>query len=253
MATSIGPLFAIKATLDRSMNRGDRFENRTVVLSSEKMGLAYECFAVSKTLVEKLERSGETWVYLAQVIKEDGESLFAFETLVEREIFSELREIDSIGSKFAATAVAELGARGLSMMLTSNQMPAIKITGLGPKTLEKIRSGMKERVEIFSRLLKNAQTSGAESLAGTEKSREGATASSSDVSAAASSGEVPALLMQALSQLGLKTQDVFNVFDEGLKKNPALLSLASGEQIKILLATWNQMKKALRKDKGVSL
>lgn len=257
MATTIGPLFAIKAFVPAGWAPQRAADDRDLILCSEKTGMAFKCTVVSKNLLNTLKNHSETWVFIAQVIKEDGESLFAFESWVERELFSELREIDSIGSKFAATAVAELGVRGLSMMLTSPSMPAIKITGLGPKTLEKIKAGIKERSDAFSVLFKQAQLSGAGASASGDLTSQNATTSALPVDALAglpSTAEIPNILLQALSQLGLKSQDIFAVYDESVKLQPKFLGLTTGEQVKLLLATWNQMKKSQNKEfKGVTL
>jgi len=258
MATTIGPLCALKLSWVPEWNQRISNDDKHLVLVSEKLGMAFQCYVVSKNLKNVLKAQESAWVFVAQVLKEDGEAYYAFESFAERELFCELREIDSIGSKFSAIAVGELGVRGLLHLLESTQV-TLKVSGLGPKTLEKIRHGMHERKEVFAGLLNRAlhSNSGADAsepvkkLAEktTERSTEKSVSKSTEKNEAFSSMHIQPILLQALNQLGLATQDAFHIFDETLKKLPNLRVLDHGEQLKSLLATWNQHKRNLTQNK----
>lgn len=246
MATSIGPLFALWVDTPIEWRRGLGLSDSECVIRSRTQGQAWVVDLVSKSLKAKLDQGQETWVFIAQIIREDGEALFAFETSAERALFVEIREIDSIGSKYAATAVSELGLAGIHLILRSASLPAIKIPGLGPKTLEKIRLGVKAKQDVFARILQSA-TQAASQVSGTSLSinsqSESTQSNSVIVNAVAAYVEVPDIILQALTKLGIKTSDAIRLFEDCTQAKPEFPKLAAGEQLKALLSRWGQYKK----------
>ena len=229
MATSLGPMFAILASAPADWNMNgvvDRISQRALKLSGSPQ--SYWVEVSSRALFAKLDSGAEQWVYVAQILREDAETLFAFETPLERALFIELRELDSIGSKFAAAAVMQLGIAGLSQLMAGGT--AGKVAGLGPKTLEKIRNGLKERREHFAPLLL----------------RSSAQAKSPMGSAVESATEVwvetPALLMQTLTKLGLSPHEASKLYSELSTSTAGFESFDVGSQIKALLQRWGQAK-----------
>jgi Holliday junction resolvasome RuvABC DNA-binding subunit len=227
VAANIGPLFGLLASAPAEWNVQAVVSAHQRVLKASN-GQAYMVDVPSKALREALDQGAERWVFLAQVLREDGESLFAFENVLERALFVELRELDSIGSKFAAAAVSELGPLKLLAMAEGKSVITGKVPGLGPKTLEKLKTGLKDRKEKFQVLLASKRRLGGENSANEDLSL--------------NLGEVPSLILQALGKVGVRPQDAERVYKQLSQEHADFSALPTGEQLKMILARWGQSK-----------
>ncbi len=223
MASNIGPKFALEVEAPAEWNR--HMGDHEAVIRTP-YGEAYVVWIYSRTFRDKLLLGERQWIFLGQVIREDAEELYAFEDSVDRALFIELREIDSVGPKTAALAVSALGKKGLMELLRGAPLASYKVSGLGPKTLEKIVAGMKSRSDNFLLLLSS------------HDSRSGSLPSQS----VATLRGAPQLLVQSLEKLGLKPSDTLRVYNELLTEDKNVEDLDGAELVRRILQKWGQMR-----------
>jgi len=219
MPSTLGPLFALKASAPKEWNVAHG-EDECVLLVENHRAISVNLLDVQ--FRERLETE-ETWVFIAQILREDAETLFAFATVAERTLFLELRNLDSVGPKLAQLIIAGLGRRGLMSLLQGvdpKSMP--KVTGLGPKTLEKLAAGLKGKRDTFLLLL----SSGVEGALSHGPHHAQAHAHASKLSP---------LVFTSLEKLGLRPFEVERLFDELLTLNPEAAKADPGTQLKLLL------------------
>jgi AraC-like DNA-binding protein len=120
MASKLGPKFSLLAKGRKDWTSTLTNPDTQVVVETNK-GEAFvlEVFS-EKFHTQLIESSEERWIFLAQIIREDEEILFAFENPRERTLFEELRSIDGIGPKSAALLVGRLGLAGFRGILEKN-------------------------------------------------------------------------------------------------------------------------------------
>ncbi len=223
MASSTGPKFAALVTAPPEWNWAGTLDENSVGLKLPNgEGWIVEIF--SRAFRERLLSGGEHWIFLAHIIREDAELLYAFETVNDRALFVELRELDSIGPKTAALAVSALGSKALFDLMHGASPSIFKVSGLGPKTLEKLAVGIKAKQEKFLKLLTPVHSS---------------KGSSSQV---AKGPVAPALLIQSMEKLGASPSDTMRVYRELLEEDPLNEKLDSSELMRKLLQRWGQMK-----------
>ncbi len=203
----------------------------------------YEVELASKSLFSKLQSGAECFVFIAEIIREDGCSFFAFENLAERELFLNLKEIDSVGNKTAALAMRELGVGGLRQLLVHGPAVLGKVPGLGPKTMEKLRSGLQsDRVyfeSLFSACAKAGEETNIEGGPGVEGQSKSVKISQDKVETDGQSKGLSSLVLQALVKLGVPGPEIIAMFDE-LEKEEKISQLAEPELIRKLLAKWSR-------------
>ncbi len=240
MPASIGPRFYMEVTAPKEWNHSDLLEpHQVAVRSSQNDGFIVEVF--SGLLKQKLLNSSDTVcsIYLAQIIREDAESLFAFGSLEERAVFLELRNLDSIGPKLAATIVSSLGPSQLkAMSLGDLKAAGLKITGLGPKTLDKLISGLKSEQKKFLPILMLWE----KAVHGTSSEVSRTVVSSGGFSAIHSQGNAPVLMISALEKLGLKAFETQRIYNELSQVDEGFSTLATGEMLKRILQYWGKTK-----------
>lgn len=229
MSANLGPLFCLKAEAPAEWNlAGLHDEDYWVTLREGDRAYVLEIFSAS--FREKLKAGGTHHVFIAQVIREDAEVLFGFETVLERALFIELRNMDSIGPKTAAQILGGLGPERIPLLVQGKLPAGMKISGVGPKTFDRLEAGLRSRKE---RLLELSRFCGA--------AGEGAVPRLST----ASGQEIPLLLFQGLSKLGLRREEVA-LACEGLSAEGVDVSqLAPAEGIRRVLQFWGRGKGGL--------
>lgn len=228
---NIGPRFALWALAPAEWNQRGWLSDSQVALQTEtREGFLVEIFA--KSFREKLLATGSyQWIFTAEIIREDANIYYAFETGLDRSLFIELRELDSVGPKTAALAVGGLGRQKLlELMRGSLTSKDVKVTGLGPKTLDKIVSGLKEKEERFLPLLLTGPSG--PDTAGT----------TAYVSGSAVTSQLPAVILQSMERLGLRTQDTLRLYQELLAEDGHIESRDPATLVKLLLQRWGQNK-----------
>lgn len=177
MPTTIGPRFAIWGTAPQQWNTtlAEDSMELAVCVSNNGHGVSLESTdpvaglgsegvliqVVSQTLRQKLiDTQKPCWMFLAQLLREDGEQLFAFESPAQRNLFLELIKIESVGPKLAAQILAHVSVSDLQMMAVQGKpITGLKVSGLGPKKLEALAHGLKVNHDRFSLIL-NSLNSG---------------------------------------------------------------------------------------------
>lgn len=162
-------------------------------------------------------------MFVAQVLREDAEILFGFETFVEREVFVRLCDLHAVGPKLAATCLSQLGVSGLAQLMREGPAKFKKVSGLGPKTMERLFEGLQEDSEVFEKLLGPSQPKTAEN-----------------------GRRVPELVERALLELGLRSVEIETLYQDLMSEKPERAQLDSAQLLKAMLASWHRMRSARR-------
>lgn len=205
MASKLGPKFSLLAKGRKDWTSTlTNSDTQVVVETNRGEAFVLEIFS-EKFHTQLIENSEERWIFLAQIIREDEEILFAFENPRERTLFEELRTIDGIGPKSAALLVGRLGLTGFRSLLENpKNISTVKIPGLGPKNLEKMSLGLKQKKEHFLGIVGQRAVD---------------SALSNEMSDNLTSDRLD--LEKALTQLGLKNHEARDVFAQMCKENPS--------------------------------
>jgi Holliday junction resolvasome RuvABC DNA-binding subunit len=235
MASNIGPFFAIQATAPREWNQpGTNLAPELVLVGTQ--GVAWSVEVLSRSFREELLAAIEPrWIFLAQVIREDDERIYAFPTLQERALFIELKEIKEIGPKTAASIVAELGLEGVLKLLQGASIKGLKVPGVGPKTFENLQFGLGKRKEAFLRLIVGAQSAGAASSRRSADAGLKLSAISSD-------------LFHAFEGLGLAPPSIHKLFEDCQSETEGFAALKDPDKLKLMLQRWGLSRQRLVKE-----
>ncbi len=116
----------------------------TVVL--ENGGIGYEIICTAAA-VARLSEEKEGVVYTYLQVKEDGISLFGFDTKEEKQMFLKLISVSGIGPKMGVTVLAGMRITDLATAIATSDVKTLsKIKGLGKKTAERIILELRESV-----------------------------------------------------------------------------------------------------------
>lgn len=116
----------------------------TVVL--ENGGIGYEIICTAAA-VARLSEEKEGVVYTYLQVKEDGVSLFGFDTKEEKQMFLKLISVSGIGPKMGVTILAGMRIADLATAIATSDVKTLsKIKGLGKKTAERIILELRESV-----------------------------------------------------------------------------------------------------------
>lgn len=154
MAGKLGPQFALRGYVRKDwMLEGNLAESYIVLQLNDFSTVMLETY--SESFRHELISLGEElspWIFCAQIIREDGEQIFAFRSALERAFFDELKELNSVGPKTAASVVGRLGVENLFKLHHGDSLKNYKISGMGPKTIEKIVKMVREQEKKFEPL-----------------------------------------------------------------------------------------------------
>ena len=120
------------------------------LLVLENNGIGYEMI-VSTNTVSSLKDDEVVCIYTYLQVKEDGISLFGFNSPEEKEMFLRLISVSGVGGK---TAIQILSGASLNDLVVSimqgNSSVLKKVKGIGKKTAELICVSLKEKMEDMS-------------------------------------------------------------------------------------------------------
>ena len=112
----------------------------------ENGGIGYEIICTAAA-VERLSEEKEGVVYTYLQVKEDGISLFGFDTKEEKQMFLKLISVSGIGPKMGVTVLAGMRITDLATAIATSDVKTLsKIKGLGKKTAERIILELRESV-----------------------------------------------------------------------------------------------------------
>lgn len=231
---SMGPRFALWALAPQEWNEsGALSESQLALRTHDNHAFVVEIY--SRAFREKLIAGTElSWVFIAEIVREDANLYYAFETPQERTLFSHLRDLDSVGPKTAALAVSAVGPAKLHELLRGSlSVSQVKVSGLGPKTLDKIVAGLKEKEEKFLPLLLSGRGRGESAPLPTVSGSTG--------------GRVPPLvLLQSMERLGLRASDTSRLYQELVADRPEIEGGDTAELLRAMLQRWGQSRGNLR-------
>ncbi len=116
----------------------------TVLL--ENNGIGYE-ISVSSSAMERLSRNMQGGVYTYLQVREDGLSLYGFDTIAEKNMFLKLISVSGVGPKMGITILASMNLQDLATAIaTSDAKTLASIKGCGKKTAERIIVELRENV-----------------------------------------------------------------------------------------------------------
>ncbi len=118
-------------------------ENYIIV---EAGGIGYRIF-VSSSVLSRLPQTGkEVKVYTFMSVKEDGISLFGFNSNEELDIFNKLLTVGGVGPKGALAIVSALKPKDIITAIVTGDVNAVsKAPGVGKKTAQRIILELKDK------------------------------------------------------------------------------------------------------------
>lgn len=230
MTTTLGPRFAIRARLESSWTDLSGSESEQVLLS--EAGEAFRVEVPSKAFRDVLRRGDLIWVYIGQILREDAEIWFGFQSVEERQLFVSLLQLEDVGPKLSATLVAHLGPEGLLALMDGKFPASQKVPGLGPKTKDKLVAALQLGRDKFRPLLMSISK---------DKSSQHATATS-----IGEFGKAPLAYLMALQQLGLRALESQELFDQLSKDIEGFAQWSLAEQIRSSLQHWGRTRSSHR-------
>ena len=119
-------------------------ENNLLVL--ENGGIGYEMTCSSAAFTRLLAaKGGEVYTYLA--VREDGVSLYGFDSIAEKNMFLKLITVSGVGPKMGITVLSGMSLNDLAFAIAASDIKSLsKIKGLGKKTAERIVLELREAI-----------------------------------------------------------------------------------------------------------
>ncbi len=112
----------------------------------ENGGIGYELLCTS-ALFGKLTANKEGGAYTYLQVREDGLSLFGFDTKEEKGTFLKLIAVSGVGPKMAMGILSGMSVGDLATAIATNDIKSLsKVKGLGKKTAERIILELRESV-----------------------------------------------------------------------------------------------------------
>ena len=121
----------------------DNFDGGVVL---ENKGIGYEILCSAEAL-NRLSANGEGGVYTYLQVREDGLSLFGFDTKDEKTMFLKLISVSGIGPKIGIGILSGMKVCDLATTIATSDVKTLsKIKGLGKKSAERIILELRESV-----------------------------------------------------------------------------------------------------------
>ena len=114
---------------------------------------------VSLQTSEKLVLGKETFLNIQQILREDANLLFGFNTILEKEMFNLLISVNGVGPVSALIMLSSLTLHEIAAGILSNNSALLqKVKGIGVKTAERIVVDLRDKVQRFSVSEENIST-----------------------------------------------------------------------------------------------
>jgi len=111
-------------------------------------GIGYKVFAPYPTL-ERIDSTGETFLYTVLIVREDSLTLFGFATTTEREVFDILLTVNGVGPKLALAILSTLSIDNLRNAVIGERADVLsRVPGIGKKTAQKVLIELKDKLKI---------------------------------------------------------------------------------------------------------
>lgn len=114
---------------------------------------------VSLQTSEQLILGKETFLNIQQILREDANLLFGFNTILEKEMFNLLISVNGVGPVSALIMLSSLSLNEISAGILSNNSAMLqKVKGIGVKTAERIVVDLRDKVQRFNVSEENIST-----------------------------------------------------------------------------------------------
>ncbi len=224
----MGPLFYLNAKVPADWQREfSAFLPDAQIPVLTEYGAGYVIEVYGSHLRDRLATGQLISLFIAQVLREDSETLFAFESAQERSLFLEVKDIKDIGPKTAAAAVGMMGARGLMDLTVGRDWTGPKIPGLGAKTLDSLKFGLGKKKE---KLIKLLSLPSARTISGGE------------IETPSLSGSIPRSIRLGLEGLGMPGSAALKLYSECLNESANFSELEDAEKLQVMLRRWGQLR-----------
>jgi len=112
----------------------------------ENNGIGYEIICSASALARMNEKK-EGGLYTYMQVKEDGVSLFGFDTMEEKRMFLKLISVSGVGAKMGITVLGGMRLKDLALAIATSDVKMLSsVKGLGKKTAERIIVELREKV-----------------------------------------------------------------------------------------------------------
>jgi len=116
----------------------------TVILENNGIGFEIACSTAAYTKLVN-NNGGEVYTYLQ--VKEDGLSLYGFDSTEEKNMFLKLITVSGVGPKMGIGILSSMNINELAIAIASSDIKALStIKGCGKKTAERIILELREKV-----------------------------------------------------------------------------------------------------------
>lgn len=113
---------------------------KSVVLTNS--GIGYEVHTAAPMVPNR-----DTALFISQIIREQSQDLFGFETAEEKKFFEMLLDVNGIGPKSAFALICHLGVGQIISAITLENVDILKSTpGVGKKSAEQIILSLKDKM-----------------------------------------------------------------------------------------------------------
>lgn len=120
------------------------------LLILENNGIGYELTVSSNTLFNLPAEHEEIKIYTYMHIREDGVSIYGFESLEEKDLFLKLISVSGVGPKAAITILSGLTLTDLSVAIAKEDIKVLSnIKGIGRKTAERLILELKDKIDVL--------------------------------------------------------------------------------------------------------
>ena len=121
----------------------DKSPNQAIV---ECAGLAYRLSIPLSTYTRLPNSEASVYLYLSHIVREDSETLYAFFTKEERNLFEELVSISGIGPKTASGIIGHMELSVFQQAISTADIRLLsKLPGIGKKTAERLVIEMRDK------------------------------------------------------------------------------------------------------------
>ena len=121
-------------------------EDNSLVLEANGIGYELICSSACKY---RLMQAGGGEVYTYMSVREDGVSLFGFDTRAEKNMFLKLISVSGVGPKMGIGILSGISLNDLVYAIAASDVKTLsKIKGLGKKTAERLILELREAISV---------------------------------------------------------------------------------------------------------
>lgn len=112
----------------------------------ECSGVGYQCQATARTLAN-LARGEEAFVLTTMIVREDSQTLYAFDTAEEKRAFAILQTVSGVGARLALGVMSVLTPENIARAVESGDVATLqKAPGVGKRVAERMAVDLKGKL-----------------------------------------------------------------------------------------------------------